>query len=147
MKEDGPESIINSGNIIYPIGNGVAMMCFKYRYEMEEALSQWEEHKKALPIPPENEIYSFAYWLYRYSGLVVPQRVKREDEMNNAMLLCKAKEGTLSLDEQRQLAELTEILLKQAKRYLADTKTMCQNPFDVELLLQDIDALLGGRIK
>ena len=32
----------------------------------------WEEHKKTLPIPPKDEVYSFAYWLYRYSGLIKP---------------------------------------------------------------------------
>jgi len=60
------------GNTIIPIVPGINMMRFEYRYEMDKALAQWEEHKKTLPIPPKDEVYSFAYWLYRYSGLIKP---------------------------------------------------------------------------
>ena len=61
-----------AGNTIIPVTDGIFIMRFEYREEMDKALAQWEEHKKSLPIPPKDEVYSFAYWLYRYSGLIQP---------------------------------------------------------------------------
>jgi hypothetical protein len=61
-----------NGNTIIHIAPGISMMRFEYREAMDKTLEQWEEHKKSLPIPPKDEVYSFAYWLYRYSGLIKP---------------------------------------------------------------------------
>lgn len=39
---------------------------------LDMAIEQWDEHKKALPPDCQESVYSFAYWLIRYSGLVQP---------------------------------------------------------------------------
>ena len=39
---------------------------------LELALDGWDEHRQGLPQEYQNSVYSFAYWLFRYSGLVEP---------------------------------------------------------------------------
>lgn len=50
----------------------MASMKYEYREAMEHALKQWQEHLAKRDKPPQDEVYSFAYWLYRWSDLVVP---------------------------------------------------------------------------
>lgn len=56
------------------ITEGITLMSFKpeYRDAMDKALEEYEKFKEKLPIPPEDLVYSFAYWLFRYSGIVAP---------------------------------------------------------------------------
>ena len=57
----------------------VLLCCMKpdYRDCLEMAMAEWIEHKKKLPKSMGGKryrpgIYAFAYWLIRWSGLVVP---------------------------------------------------------------------------
>ncbi len=70
-----------SGNTIMPISENISMMHFNpaYRKAMETALEEYEKFKDKMPILPKDEKYSFAYWLFRYSGLIKPV-----DYKNNA---------------------------------------------------------------
>lgn len=63
-----------SGNTIIPITEGVSMMRFEYRDFMDKALELWEKNKKEVEkiAKIQDPVYSFAYWLFRYSGLIQP---------------------------------------------------------------------------
>lgn len=63
-----------NGNEVMQIYPGISMMRFtsEYRKALDKAIEKWEEYKKSLPFPPKDEVYSFAYWLFRYSGLIKP---------------------------------------------------------------------------
>lgn len=60
----------------------VAICCMdpEYRDCLDLAIEQWKEHWKKLPpehrIADPDDVYGFAYWLMRWSGLVVPAEPK-----------------------------------------------------------------------
>ena len=62
------------GHIEKNLGNGIIMTSFnpEYRTTMEIALEEYKKFKEQLPRQPQDEVYSFAYWLFRYSGLIEP---------------------------------------------------------------------------
>ncbi len=39
---------------------------------LDRAMEQWGDHRKSLPAEYQESVYSFAYWLFRWSGLVNP---------------------------------------------------------------------------
>lgn len=50
----------------------VLLTCFApdAREAMDEALRRWREFRAGYAKAPEDEVYSFAYWLFRHSGLL-----------------------------------------------------------------------------
>lgn len=66
----------DAGTIITPIGQDIVLTCMdpEYRAAMDAALERWQHHRAEIEKihPIDDELYSFAYWLFRYSGLVVP---------------------------------------------------------------------------
>lgn len=71
-----PEDISHNqyGNSFKNIASGITMMQFTpdYRDTMDKALEQYDEFKKEMKVQPTDQVYSFAYWLFRYSGLIRP---------------------------------------------------------------------------
>jgi hypothetical protein len=63
-----------SGNSYIKISDDTFMGQFnpEYREAMETALEEYEKFLLKLPIKPMNKLYLFAYWLFRYSGLIKP---------------------------------------------------------------------------
>lgn len=51
---------------------------FENRELFHQALDEWNKHKKQIP-NLKDEVYSFAYWLFRYNGLEI-RRIKDEDK-------------------------------------------------------------------
>lgn len=59
------------------ISESIILGCMKQeaREDMEKALEEWSKHvkdRKENSLPPEDPVYSFAYWLFRWSGIVIP---------------------------------------------------------------------------
>ena len=66
------------GTSVHQIGN-ISICCMKpeYRDCLENAMEEWNKHKKQLPKMLGTKryrpgVYAFAYWLIRWSGLVKP---------------------------------------------------------------------------
>lgn len=58
---------------------GIPICCMapEYRDCLDRVMEEWREHFKKLPLLPQkisdpDDVYGFAYWLIRWSGLVVP---------------------------------------------------------------------------
>jgi hypothetical protein len=75
-------SDFNGTHTTHPIP-GVAVCCMstEARDLFDEIMEAWDEHKAKLPESltcgdetwdPRESVYSFAYWLVRYSGLIQP---------------------------------------------------------------------------
>ena len=62
----------------------VTLCCMKpeYRECLEKAMEEWRLHWKELPeerrIKDPDDVYGFAYWLIRWSGLVEPAKKTME---------------------------------------------------------------------
>lgn len=57
----------------------IGCMAPEARELMDLALKEWRKHCEGRTRQPDDPVYSFAYWLFRWSGLVQPsERVKRE---------------------------------------------------------------------
>ena len=65
---------VQSGHIVIPICNDISMSLFNpaYQFVMDKSFEQWNSFRDELPIEPQDEVYSYAYWLFRYSGLIKP---------------------------------------------------------------------------
>ncbi len=65
-------------HLIATMGNlSVACMDPEARDLLDRAIEAWEKHKEGLPTelggePYRPDVYAFAYWLFRWSGLVGP---------------------------------------------------------------------------
>lgn len=62
----------------------IGFMLPEARDIMDEALEEWEKFKEETrghypDFATENEVYSFAYWLFRWSGLI-QYNIKEESE-------------------------------------------------------------------
>ena len=67
------ETRIEGGSrVIYHGPIRIACMAPEARECLDVAIEQWNAHLAQRSRPPEDPVYSFAYWLLRYSGLVVP---------------------------------------------------------------------------
>lgn len=51
-------------------GVSIAAMSPDAHELLETALEDWSEHKRELPAENRESVFSFAYWLFRYSGLI-----------------------------------------------------------------------------
>ena len=65
------------GHHVEEIVPGISMGFFRpeYRDVMDQALEEWEKHKAKIrqhtpDFATEGEVRSFAYWLFRWSGLI-----------------------------------------------------------------------------
>lgn len=60
------------GSLVTEIGP-VTLTCFHpdAREAMDEALRRWREFRAGFSKAPKDEVFSFAYWLFRHSGLLV----------------------------------------------------------------------------
>jgi hypothetical protein len=91
-----------SGHIETPVNEHITLTCFnpEYRDAMEKALEGWCDHLVKLERikPPGDPVYSFAYWLFRYSGLIVPKEAT-EAECERLRDAIKSAFDSLSLFE------------------------------------------------
>lgn len=67
------------GNIERPVvtidGVPVMLTCMapEARDCLDVAMERWREFRAQMTIEPDDEVYTFAYWRLRYSGLVAPR--------------------------------------------------------------------------
>ncbi len=67
----GNHRIVEAGNV------SIGCMDPKARDLLDRAMEEWEKHKEGLPKelggkPYRPGVYAFAYWLFRWRGLVDP---------------------------------------------------------------------------
>lgn len=109
-----------TGNEIKRIYDGVSMMNFKqeYRDAMDKALEEYEKFKSKMNKASDDLLLSFAYWLFRYSGLVYPMQAleahfeaeRQNDVMHETRIDRLVKAG-------KEYAAKIEQLEKELERY------------------------------
>lgn len=72
----GKTADLGPGTRAVPVGNiggvNVTLTCMREdaRNALDHAIETWQAIVAERPQPPEDPVYSFAYWLFRYSGLL-----------------------------------------------------------------------------
>lgn len=76
--------VVGRGTRVRYVGNiAVCCMAPDYRACLDKAMAAWSEHRKTLPKEIggrryRSGVYAFAYWLIRWSGLVVPANAEAQ---------------------------------------------------------------------
>jgi hypothetical protein len=115
---------LTEGTICKQINSDITLTRFnpEYREVMDEALEKWQDFLKTRE--PDDPVYSFAYWLFRYSGLITPVASLKGDRQEQIIRTLEAE--ILRLQRLNQLSELGRGELQKAVEEIAEQRDRLQ---------------------